>query len=617
MTPFLEDLEGELEKKESKRKRIKRGIEFPKEEESKEEFEEVKSGYIKVPRFRFDFQKIINKLLLFSFFLFVLVFSIFVITNFFSKKPPQELNFNIVGPLEVNSLEENVFSLKIDNFSLQELSDVNLSIFLSEGAYFLDSEEKERVFDLGEIKSNTSTEISFNLIFLNEGNKKEKIKAILRYKLKTKPYIFEDSKEFSILVKNSPLTLVAFLPEEIYTLQPFESKISILNSSFENLNDINIKITPPQEFEFLESQPPSENMEWNFIEIKPKEKKEISFLGSFKNSPLFPFFDAKVSFSWRGKSFSLSPQTFKLSVKENPIKIEIVSNPQSESVNLGSSISYTLKIKNKGNIVLRENQVKVTFSDLFDIKSVRFGKNAYFSSIDNAIYFNGRYEPKLLEIKPGDEVNLNFSARLFNSYPILGEKNKNFISKVFIEFKTPSIPPQVKSFYTNEFVIKLEDTKKIIGKFEIDSFLVYKDKLIENTGPFPLEKEIPTTLTLHFKIKTLGEDFKDFYISGKLPPYVNFTGKVAGDALGENFSYDTKTGEFSYFISSLPANLGYTEKEIDLAFQIVVLSPANLDPRYLELIPSFGYKVTSVFTNTNFTGSTQSINASEIIYELK
>jgi hypothetical protein len=103
----------------------------------------------------------------------------------------------------------------------------------------------------------------------------------------------------------------------------------------------------------------------------------------------------------------------------------------------------------------------------------------------------------------------------------------------------------------------------------------------------------------------------------KLPPYVNFTGKVAGDALGENFSYDTKTGEFSYFISSLPANLGYTEKEIDLAFQIVVLSPANLDPRYLELIPSFGYKVTSVFTNTNFTGSTQSINASEIIYELK
>ena len=617
MSAFLEKLEDELKNKESKRKKIRSGIEFPKEQQSTEEIEEVKTGSIKVPKFRFDFQKIINKLLFFSFFLFILVFSIFVISNFFSKKPPQELNFNIIGPLEVNSLEESLFSVKINNFSLHELSDVNLSIFLSEGVYFLDSEEKERVFNLGEIKSNTSTELYFNLIFLNEGDNKEKIKAILRYKLKTKPYVFEDSKEFSVLVKNSPLIVITSLPEEIYTFQPFESKISILNSSFENLNDINIKITPPQEFEFLESQPPSENMEWNFIEIKPKEKKEISFLGNFKNLPLFPFFDVKVSFSWRGKSFSLNPQTFKFSIKENPIKIEIISNPRGESVNLGSYISYILKIKNKGDIVLRENQVRITFSELFDIKSVSFGKNAYFSSIDNAIYFNSRYEPKLLEIKPGEEVNLNFSARLFNSYPILGEKNKNFTSKVFIEFKTPSIPPQVKSFYTNEFVIKLEDTKKIIGKFEIDSFLVYKDNLIQNTGPFPLQREIPTTLTLHFKIKTLGEDFKDFYISGKLPPYVNFTGKIAGDALGENFSYDNKTGEFSYFISSLPANLGYTEKELDLAFQIIVLSPANLDPQYLELIPSFNYKVTSSFTNTNFTGFTQSINASEIIYELK
>ena len=617
MNAFLEELEGELEKKESKRKKIKKGIDFSLSEEKKEESEEVKGGYIKTPKFRFDFQKILNKLLVFSFFLFISIFLIFFITNFLSKKPPQELNFNLVGPLEVDSLEENTFSVKINNFSLQELSDVSLSVFLSEGAYFPDSEEKEMVFDIGEIKNNTSTEISFPLIFLNEGNKKEKIKVVLRYKLKTKPYVFEDAKEFSILVKNSPLVLILSLPEEIYTLQSFEVKFGVLNSSLENLNDIKIKITAPPEFEFWETNPPSENMEWNFIEIKPKEKKEIVFVGNFKDVPSFPFFDTKISFSWRRKGFSLNPQTFKLSIKENPIKIEIVSSPKGESVNLGSSLSYILKIKNQGNILLRENQIRINFNELFDIKSLSFGSNAYFSSLDNALYFNGRYEPKLLEIKPGEEVELKFSIRLLDSYPILGEKDKNFVSKVFVEFKTPSISPQVESLSTKEFVIKLESTKKIIGKFEINSFLVYKDKLIENTGPFPLEREVPTALSLHFKIKTLGEDFKDFYLSGKLPPYVNFTGKVAGDALAENFFYDNKTGEFSYSIPNLQANLGYTNKEIELVFQIIVLSPANLDPKYLELIPSFKYKVTSVFTNTNFTGSTESINASEVIYELK
>lgn len=615
---FLEDLSEELEKKESKRKKIKKEIEIPlnKKEETQEE-PEVKTFTFKKPRFYFDWNKIVNKLLLFSFFVFILSLTFWAISNFLSKEEPKELSFDLIGPTEVNSLEENYYTFLINNFSRVDLQNISLNLILSEGAYFSETEEKERVFDIGELSAGTSTKINFALVFLNEGNKKETVKAIVRYKTKNKPYVFETSKEISVLVKNTPLVIIPSLPISVFALQPFEAKFKVLNNSPEVLNNINLKINPPQEFNLQQTLPLSEMLEWNFSALNPQETKEITLLGYFKSLPVFPFFDIKISFNWRNKNFSLTQQSYKLNVAENPLKIELISFPGGESVNLGSNISYTIKIKNQGKIPLKENVVKVYFDNLFDITSLRFGKNAYFSSFDNSLYYNSRYEPALLEIKPGDEVKLNFSISLFRSYPILADRDKNFIAKVFVEFHTPSIPPEVKTTNLNEYVIKIEDAKKIIGRFEIQSFLVYKDNLIENSGPFPLIRETPTTLNLHFKIKTIGEDFKDFSLTGKLPPFVNFTGKVGGDALASNFNYDNKTGEFSYYLANIPANVGYKEKELDLVFQIVVLVPANLDPRFLELIPGFNYKVTSVFTNTNFTGTTDNINTSEIIYELK
>lgn len=615
---FLEDLSRELEKKESKRKRIKKEFKFPltQEEESEEE-PESKTLSFKKPKFYFDWNKIINKLLLFSFLIFVFALIFLVVSNFLSKEEPKELSFDLIGPTEVSSLEENYYTFLINNFSRVDLQNISLSLLLSEGAYFGEGEEKEKVFELGELPAGTSTKVDFSLVFLNEGNKKESVKAIVRYKTKNKPYVFETSKEISVMVKNTPLAIIPSLPTSVFVLQPFEVKFKIINNSPEFLNNITVKIDPPQELNLQQTLPLSETLEWNFPTLNSRETKEITLLGYFKSLPVFPFFDIKISFNWRNRGFSLTQQSYKLNVVENPLKIELTSFPQSDSVNLGSSIAYTIKIKNQGKIPLKENVVKVTFDNLFDITSLRFGKNAYFSSFDNALYYNARYEPALLEIKPGEEVKLSFSISLFRSYPILGDKDKNFSAKVFVEFHTPSIPPEVRTANLNEYVIKIEDSKKIIGKFEIQSFLVYKDNLIENSGPFPLIRETPTTLNLHFKIKTIGEDFKDFSLAGKLPPYVSFTGKVGGDTLDSNFNYDNKTGEFSYYLANIPANVGYKEKEIDLVFQVVVLVPANLNPNFLELIPGFNYKVTSAFTNTNFTGFTDNINSSEIIYELK
>lgn len=613
---FLENLKRELEKRESPRKEIsKPKIERGEIENLEKEFNEVK---IIKPKVFFSLNTILNKLLVLSSVVFFIAIITFLIINFRKQEPVKELKVSLIGPQEVNSLEENLYTLSIDNYSSEYLTNVNLSIFLSEGAYFKGEEIKEKNFSLGEIKPNSSTKIFINLNFINEGNKDEEVRTVLRYKIRNKPYLFETESKHLILVKNPPLLIIPQIPAKVFVLQTFQADFKIINNSKEEISNLRIKINLPKDFDLSFSFPPLNNSEneWLIGSLKPNQSFTISLFGKFNSLSLYPLFYPSMSFTWQNQNFVLGQKSYKVTLLENPISLELKTYPSGKSFYPGSHLSYKLIITNKSKISLRENIIKITFNELFNPSTIR-AQNGYYSTLDKAIYFNSRYEPKLLEIKPNETVELNFGASLFSNYQILGEKNKDFNAKVFVEFKTPSIPPEVRDNFSDEYSLKFEDEKRIIGKYEIRSFLVYKDKFFDNRGPLPLLSEQPTTLSWYIKIKTIGEDFENFSLTGKLPPYVNFTGQIGGDASLGNFNFDSRTGEYSYFLKSIPANTGYQTKELELVFQIIVLPPAGISTYLLEILPSPTYQITSSFTKISFSGNLDSISSSEIISELK
>jgi len=619
---FLEDLEKELAKKDSERKKIEK---YPKKDFSffASEEKKIEGGTLefKKPKRVINFTKLLNTLLVVSLVIFIISLGIFVAVTTFKKEPPKEFSLNIYGPLEVNSLEEKIYTISLDNFSSQDLTDVNLTVILSEGVYFANDDSKEKSFSIGELEHNTSTQVTLNLIFLNEGNKEEKVKTVLRYKLKNRNYTFETSKDYSVLVKNPPLSVIPYLPSKIFVYQPLEVSFKISNISYENLNNVKVKFNLPNEFELsdLSRELLGDQNEIFLGDLRAGESKNIVLVGKFNNVSLYPFFYLTLSFNWRGQSFSLAQKPYKLEIEPSPVVVTIETSPRDKNVYLGQSLGYTITITNRSKIPLKENIVTVTFNELFDPSRV-YVNQGYYSTIDQKIYFTSRYEPKLLEIKPGESVKLHFGLNLIRSYPILGDKNKNFVSRVNIEFRTPTILPEIKSYGLGGeegYVLSLSDEKKIIGRFEISSFIVYRDKFFNNQGPFPLVSETPTNFSLHIKIKTIGEDFENLSLKGKLFPYVNFTGEVAGDAIKENFSYDPRTGEFSYFVKSIPANTGYDSPELDLVFQITVLPPYGYSLVGLEIGPSINYQITSSFTKINFSGYLDSISSFEILPELK
>jgi hypothetical protein len=558
-------------------------------------------------------EKILNKIFLISIIIFIISLITFAYFFYLKPRPAAGLKINFIGPKEVLALENYDYQIQVENGSNQRLTNVSLKISLSQGAYNSERiNEKEFSLFLGDLEPQKKYESKINLFFLNGGNEKETINLILSYKIGNKPNIFSKESIFSVLVKNTPIKAQIFLPAKIYLNQQFQANFTLINLTSKKLDNLKITVEPPSYFLLSSSFPKSENLTWFFSVLESKESKNISLIGQFQNIKTTGVFSLKIDFEFQGINFSLPKEIAKINVFENPVVFYINSNPSKESVQIGSNLFYEIILENRSKTSLENCEVKVTFEGPFDLQSL--SSNGYYSQFEQALYWNPRNNENLLLLKPGDKAVFSFSISLFRSYPILGGENKNFTTKIRAEFRTPSVPIEIET-PSKEYVVFQEDYKKIIGDLTIDQSLVYNDKYFLGEGPFPLQHNQPTTLTWHIYIKSIAEDFENLIISTKLPVGVNFTGKVGGDAILENLKYDPRTGSFLYVLNNIPANLGYTEKMIDLAFQIIVEPPGNIDINNFVIIPSLQYSAKGSFSQVQISKSLREIEASKILYQ--
>ena len=555
----------------------------------------------------------LNILLVISVIIFIIAVFFYL---YFNKKQPEEesigIKINFIGPNEVNSLENYSYKIEIENDSNKVIESVVLKIGLSDGAFFSEKlQEKDISIFLGSIDPYKSKAENINLFFINAGGIRESIKTIVNYKLLGKDYLFTKGEVFNILVKNPPLKSQIFIPTKIYLGQKFQANFQISNLTNEKLNNVKISIEPPSSFNLISSFPRSENYYWEYNFLEPKEIKNISLIGEIQNLKTSGIFAIKLEFNLKDMSFSLPKDIIKINVLENPVSITIKSTPDNKSVPIGSIVFYEISIKNKSQTILENGFLNVYISDIFDINSVK--SDGYLVENENRIYWNSRNKPELLAIKPGDEISFNLSLNLYNSYPIFSNKEKDFIAKIRAEFKTPSIPVEVE-YFGNEYLVAAEDEKKIIGNIIVEQSLSYNDPDLPGAGPFPPQPNKPTLLTWRLKIKTIGEDFNDFVITTKLPLEVNLTNKVAGDVILDNLKFDSKTGNFIYSIKKLPANLGYSKNDLELAFQLAVEIPANVEIRSFTIIPPVQYLAVGAFSGSSIKNSLREITVAHLLY---
>ena len=556
-------------------------------------------------------RELLDKILYLSIFIFIVILGIFLFFNYFKPSPVKGLKINFIGPNEVSSLENYSYNLLFENNSNQNLTEVNLKILLSNGAFFVERpQEKETSIYLGEIGAKKSYNQQINLFFLNEGEFKESIKIILSYKIGDKPNVFEKEESFSVNVKNPPLKTQIFLPNKIYVNQEFQASFQVVNLTKQKLENLRIIIEPPEYFNLVSSFPASQNYYFQFPSIDALETKSISLIGQIQNIKSSGVFSVKLQFNFLNKTFSLPKEITKINLLENPVAFYIKTTPESNSIPIGSNLFYEITVENRTQEILENNEVRVIFSGPFDLLSLN--SDGYFSEINKTLLWNSRNKEELLRLKPGDKVNLRFSISLFQSYPILGENNKNFTAKIRVEFRSLTIPVEVETG-GKEYIVWQEDEKKIVGNIVVSQDVYYNDEYFPETDEFSLQPNQPINLSWHIKIKTIGEDFNNFVLNAKFPIWTNLTGKVNGDAVIDNLKFDSRTGNFAYSLNKLPANLGYLDKEIDLVFQIKVIPPTIPDLGNLIIAPQINYSATGEFSKAQISGNVKEIFASQII----
>jgi len=559
-------------------------------------------------------EKVLNKVLIFSFFIFVFAIGFFIYFVYFRPTPAVGLKINFLGPNEVLSLENYNYQIEIVNGSNKKLTDVTLKISLPDGAFLTNNpQEKDVSLFLGDIEKNQSLKQNLDLFFINAGGLKETLKFVLNYKVENRNYVFAKEENFFVLVKSPPIKTQIFLPTKAYTNQEFQINFRIINLTKQKLSNIKVSSDVPSGYLLTSSFPSSENFYWEFNFLNPGETKDISLIGQIQDSKSSGIFSIKTDFSFQNFSFSLSKEIAKINILENPVVFYIKSTPENKNVSIGSNIFYEITLENKSQSTLENNEVNFFFNGPFDFSSLN--SEGYFNEFNKSLYFNARNKNELLSLKPGDKVQFRFSISLFKSYPILGETNKNFLAKIRAEFRTRSIPIEIEEA-GKEYVVFQEDEKRIIGDFNLESKLVYQDPNFISTGPFPFQPNQPTTLVWYIKIRSIGEDFDNFTLSTRFPIGVNFTGKIGSDAILDNLKYDSKTGAFVYYLNKLPANLGYTQKEIDLAFQLIIEMPANItDINNFIIVPQVEASALGSFSQSEIRKTLKEITGSQVLYQ--
>lgn len=554
------------------------------------------------PFFKFNLKKIF----IISFLLFLVSVGIFSFIFYYRSIYLKGINIEIIGPIEVNSLQNYEYSIKITNGSNYEINEVKAIIKLDEGIYSFDNpEENKIVYNLGNFQSKESKEIKVKLFFLANVGKNLNLNVELYYLSPKKNQSFSLTKNLLITVNKEPILFQVFAPNQIFTNEPFLLSLKFTNIA-EATYDLNLSLeTNPRIEALVIEPPPTYGLEWQFNQIKINQPEEINITAKITH----PVNNALISFKpeiiYRNKKFALKTYNLTLNIIESPIRLFITSNPSDYLVELNKYLTYEITWENKSKISLENVQVKVYLSGDFNFESIN--TDGYFSPVENSIIWNARNKPELISIQPGNKNSVRFTIKTVNNYPA-GKKDLTLITKAVLE--TESIPPEVQ-ILSKKLTVETQETKIIPGEIKIEPKITY-DKYFSNSGPFPLVKGQQTTLSAYFNICSFGEDFQNVMIKGKIPLGVSLTGNFDLNFDTNNLQFNPDTGEFSYLINDL--SYGYCDvyPPYQIAFQISVTPPLYGDIRDFVVLPEFNITAQGKFSQKIFEIKTRPITVLNI-----
>ena len=411
--------------------------------------------------------------------------------------------------------------------------------------------------------------------------------------------IFQKVASQTVRVTESQLAATLEGSEKALDGEDVRYKITYENKSKSEIEGAEIRVEYAENFFTFRADPaPQEGKgRWILPKLKPGQKGEINFFGSF-SSGAEGNKETSVEIGVNDKNKGWLPQdkTFSsIAVVKSELKLLLVMNGQSKDsvANFGETLRYSLTYQNKSDSSLSGVVLTMHLNGLpvLSGRSVLLWDTLLEDFVGKknvpVLIWTKREIPALGKLAAGEEETIDFSIDLASAP--FANKGLDYRVESFAEAAIERVGgiKAERTIRSETIVIRLLSDLR----FKAEARYFNDDDMAVGTGPVPPRISETTTYKIWWSVKNSLHEIGPSTVGATLPDGVSFTGKFTVSP-SSTLAYDEKTRKVTWSIEKVPANaedmladfeVSITPAEDHLGATPVLTDIANFEGRDLFL----------------------------------
>ena len=332
----------------------------------------------------------------------------------------ENIDLKIELPQEAVNGETFEFKVSWQNKEKVVLEEVNLSFRYPVG-FALVTEDGNRLdsYSVGRLDKLASGEKVFRAQILGEANEIKTLEAVLTYRPANFSSLFQKVSQGEVKLTEANLSFEFILPESLLDGEELNLKIKYKNTTNKDLEKLRIQLEYPAGFEFKKSDPVTTaklHDMFSLLTLAAGEDGIISISGKLSGQAGDKkLFKASLGVVDQFKQFypQISRSQEVLVVKPDVSLVFTAGKEQILNVLPGELVSFNIKYKNVGNVIIKNAVVEVNLKpQYFDLASLNIEQAGKFDGAK--IIWDESADPELKELKSDKGGDLRFQLKVLD-----------------------------------------------------------------------------------------------------------------------------------------------------------------------------------------------------------
>lgn len=615
----IEELEKELYEKEEKEeltKRMKKRILFPHTLEKPPTHWEEEKVRVKEPLPEMRSRRAIKFYLWSIAVLVSMGVAAFIYFYLGTRGAEVELHIPFQGTIESGEVITIPFSFK--NISQVPLSEVELSIFLPEGAILIEGNVESKppvrlVRHVADVAPGEEKREEIRVRLFGQEGQEKTVEATLLYRPENLRAKFSQRASHNFLIERVPLAVFVEVPDTLASGQEAEMVIRYTSHARLAFEDMSVRVSYPPGFKYISATPLPNIGEtiWHVGVIKPGLDGEIVIRGIMSGEEgALETFVAEVGLfnlltkDWQ--SYSEARKETKIAIK--PLSVStLLAGTRDARVNAGETLTFKVQYRNNTAHLLKNITITARPEEVFvgaepevirqgaallELATISATQNGVFNASTRSIVWAPGGTSALRDLDPGESGTFEFRVSTKPKPVVRTSAEQNLVVRVSAQIKVADVPSELKGTdLTHEDKVDF----KVNSKLLFVAKTVSRNSPIPNTGPIPPKVGEKTTYTVVWEVRNFTSELQQVEVAAAIPPNMVWESIVApADA---RITYDANSGMVRWRPGSVPAGTGVITPALSVAFQLS-LTPAEAD---INASPLLAQEIT--FTGKDvFTG---------------